>query len=377
MSLVTTCPACATAFRVVPDQLKVAEGWVRCGECGEVFDARSTLEDTQAGADAPAAHAASTTEPDPPLLPGTGPTPGPAGTESDFLQPEPEPEREPEPEPEPEPEIEPAPLPEAVPVPVPVPEPERDLQQEPNPAPEPALVRDEVDFELAAARHRTPDLLLDEPLLRLPSEPSDDPVPVQGVAKAGWPSASGIDGESNAPALAPEDLGFMREARRGSAWRTPAVRALLGTAAAVLLVLLAGQFALHHRHALAALHPPLAPALRLLCAPLACEVDVPQAIESIVIDSSGFVRIRGDVYRLGVTLRNQAPTPVQVPALELTLTDADDRPLLRRILRPQELGELPGAIPAGGDLTAAATLAIEANGIAARITGYRLLAFYP
>ena len=37
MSLITRCPACGTKFKVVTDQLKVSEGWVRCGQCAEVF----------------------------------------------------------------------------------------------------------------------------------------------------------------------------------------------------------------------------------------------------------------------------------------------------------------------------------------------------
>ena len=39
MALVTRCPKCSTMFRVVPDQLRVSAGWVRCGHCHEVFDA--------------------------------------------------------------------------------------------------------------------------------------------------------------------------------------------------------------------------------------------------------------------------------------------------------------------------------------------------
>ncbi len=45
MSLITSCPACGTMFRVVPDQLKISEGWVRCGHCSEVFDASAHLSD--------------------------------------------------------------------------------------------------------------------------------------------------------------------------------------------------------------------------------------------------------------------------------------------------------------------------------------------
>ena len=39
MSLITRCPACGTMFKVVSDQLKVSQGWVRCGQCVSVFDA--------------------------------------------------------------------------------------------------------------------------------------------------------------------------------------------------------------------------------------------------------------------------------------------------------------------------------------------------
>jgi predicted Zn finger-like uncharacterized protein len=55
MSLKTRCPACDTVFKIVPDQLKVSKGWVRCGRCAEVFDA--------------AAHAATPDEASPVLQP--------------------------------------------------------------------------------------------------------------------------------------------------------------------------------------------------------------------------------------------------------------------------------------------------------------------
>lgn len=37
MSLATTCPQCKTSFKVVPDQLKLRRGLVRCGVCRHVF----------------------------------------------------------------------------------------------------------------------------------------------------------------------------------------------------------------------------------------------------------------------------------------------------------------------------------------------------
>jgi predicted Zn finger-like uncharacterized protein len=45
MSLATRCTHCGTIFKVVQDQLKVSEGWVRCGRCNEVFNALPGLFD--------------------------------------------------------------------------------------------------------------------------------------------------------------------------------------------------------------------------------------------------------------------------------------------------------------------------------------------
>src|SRR5262245_44855928 len=47
MSLATRCTACGTVFRVVQDQLKVSEGWVRCGRCDQVFNAIEGLFDLE------------------------------------------------------------------------------------------------------------------------------------------------------------------------------------------------------------------------------------------------------------------------------------------------------------------------------------------
>lgn len=44
MSQITSCPSCGTQFRVVADQLRISDGWVRCGRCQEVFDASQALQ---------------------------------------------------------------------------------------------------------------------------------------------------------------------------------------------------------------------------------------------------------------------------------------------------------------------------------------------
>lgn len=55
MSLVTRCPACTTTFKVVRDQLRISDGWVRCGRCSNVFDATLDLHETADGAGGTAA----------------------------------------------------------------------------------------------------------------------------------------------------------------------------------------------------------------------------------------------------------------------------------------------------------------------------------
>ncbi|WP_241117528.1 zinc-ribbon domain-containing protein, partial [Achromobacter xylosoxidans] len=54
MALTTRCPQCGTSFKVVPDQLRVRNGLVRCGACATVFDGRACLL-PETGAGMPAA----------------------------------------------------------------------------------------------------------------------------------------------------------------------------------------------------------------------------------------------------------------------------------------------------------------------------------
>lgn len=48
-ALAARCTACGTVFRIVPDQLRVSGGWVRCGRCAQVFNASENLIDLDSG----------------------------------------------------------------------------------------------------------------------------------------------------------------------------------------------------------------------------------------------------------------------------------------------------------------------------------------
>src|SRR6218665_3497456 len=71
MSQITRCPNCATAFKVVADQLRIAQGWVCCGQCKQVFDASAYLQPAVVAAAQPST-AAVMPHPPPPPPPQTG-----------------------------------------------------------------------------------------------------------------------------------------------------------------------------------------------------------------------------------------------------------------------------------------------------------------
>jgi len=99
MSLVTRCPACTTTFKVVRDQLRISDGWVRCGRCSNVFDATLDLHETPDGVGGTAVAPGA-----PPAAQGSGFMPGLVEQPASEPAPPPEPPTaEPLPPEEPEP----------------------------------------------------------------------------------------------------------------------------------------------------------------------------------------------------------------------------------------------------------------------------------
>ncbi|MBU0892416.1 MAG: DUF3426 domain-containing protein [Gammaproteobacteria bacterium] len=170
------------------------------------------------------------------------------------------------------------------------------------------------------------------------------------------------------------EVSFVRAARRQALWRRPVVRLMLTLLALTALVALALQVAVQERDRIAAMDARTRPWLAKLCAPLHCEIAPLRQIADVVIDSSSFNKARGDSYQLALTMKSQATIPLATPAIELTLTDAQDQPVLRRVLLPTDMAA-PAELPAGGEWTASVAVIVTTGG--ARVAGYRLLAFYP
>ncbi len=335
MSQITRCPACGTMFKVVPDQLRISDGWVRCGHCAEVFDAAAQLQAL------PSAMVPAPAAPDAPVKPVPGevddgvarPPAGDAREPADDSGAGPEALAVPPP---PEPEAAPAAEPE---------EPLDDANASSTPPPEGPVTAQPQESARAEAL-----------------------VPAEAEAQA----------EPAAPPEAPvlPDLSFVRDARRQAYWRQPRMRAALALAGAALAVALALQVVVHERDRIAAFAPGARPGLEALCAPLQCVVLPLRQIESIVIDSSSFNKLRGDTYQLNLTIRNTSAATIAMPGIELALTDAQDQPVLRRVLLPADLAA-PAVLAPGAEWLGSLPLSVTPDGSAARIAGYRVLAFYP
>ncbi len=421
MALITRCPVCGTRFKVVPDQMRISDGWVRCGECAEVFDASVDLTQSDAEPVLAPLHGdvASFIEPRP----------------MDSFVPAPEPLADtwaPAPQNPPDgglaedigdsntygtgygtgyvwsapPQAEPAPAPAHFDTPF---QPAFDTLSLP-PVEAPAhsherFARDSDDAmptdDLGPALtpwDPTFDDLIDDTTEEAPDEPKvdaqgkgqdgDDEVP-QSLTE--FPSDMSTLPEDTlyvAPpppaaveaALDERPVSFLKQPPEQAVetiWQRSWVRRGLAALGGLLLLTLGVQAAVQQRDHIAASLPGAKPVLQALCAPFGCTVEPLRQIESIVIDSSTFTTVRHGVYRLNVVLKNRAASEIAVPAIELALTDTQEQAVLRRVLQPGDMAAAPGNIAPHGEWTASMELAVTEEASISRIVGYRLLAFYP
>lgn len=337
MSQITRCPACSTYFKVVPDQLRVSQGWVRCGCCAQVFDGAEHL------CELPAVH---------------GPLPASTGF-SGILSPE-----------EAVPPV--SPIADAVPLsPPPVVEGGASGQDG-------ASVGEHIDAPLMAQEGGASIVLTDSESEGAPATPAAVPASDALFSWSNEPESVRLAVEPQSEGVDLKAVSFLVASRRKALWNSWGMRLALLSLALVFSLGLGVQVAIQDKDRLAAEYPGLKSGLVQLCAWARCEVSAWQNIDAVVIESSAFNRMKGDVYRFGLGLRNTSQTPVAMPAIELTLTDGQDQSVIRRVLTPQDLG-LTSAILAGGqEWTGSLIFNISAGAAqGGRVAGYRVLAFYP
>ena len=356
----TRCPECQTVFRVTPEQLKARAGNVRCGQCQTAFNALDSLLEAlpTAPLDAP--------QPNNAMPPGDEPVAAPvastrAPAELHFL-----------------------------------PLAEESSPAAEAPAPTPAVTAHDEITETVPAH----DTLQAAPL------PTDvDTVAIVAPPHAPAPQAMDAAGEpqTDAPALTPSQAQALGKATGlilpretteipgYSKWTegvmtTPLTlppektgRGPFAFTGIVLALLLAGQLAYHYRGELAAWQPSLRPLLATLSESFGSTLPLPRHSEQISIETSDLQTdsARGNLLVLSATVRNRAAYGQDFPALELTLTDTGDSPLVRKVFQPADY--LPGGLPADATFPPQSDVAIrlwlDGQGVAA--AGYRLFVFYP
>jgi predicted Zn finger-like uncharacterized protein len=357
MSLATRCTECGTVFRVVEDQLKVSEGWVRCGRCSAVFNAQAELFDL----DAPRASAPAGPLPQAPQ----------AGPVTDSAAPA---------RPEPYREVDADDWSPQMPA-APDAEPEEDLHH-------PAFA---ITAPAAQTVHPQPDAGLfagpepldegDESALVAPAgdAPAALVAPADGspdtIVSIG-DTATMLDGppvQIDADETTPTPS-FMRTDESGSFWNRPGVRRALTAGSALLLLALVLQSVVIWRDSVAAHVPALRPALTALCSGLGCRITPLRRIERLAVESSGLTRIEGaPLHRFAITLRNRADTQVLAPAIDLSVTDAQGKLVARRVLQLSDLGANATTLEAGAEMPLQALL----NTGDRRVSGYAVELFYP
>ena len=314
MSLITRCPACQTSFRVVPDQLRMSEGWVRCGQCSDIFDAQANLQTATA----------------------SNPPDGDVDVEIAVAN---------------------SPV---------------SSETEQNRATD-ALDLQTALREVVASRGGRGDTS-EAALESLPSG-SVGKLSVSTKRLPDEPPPSTSD-EVQTDEMQ-EGISFLGKGKAPTAKQITWVKVTLAILGLVLLLVLGVQASVFERNRLASFFPDLKPHLQNLCAHLNCTVSTLKQFESVVVDNSTFSRQRGDTYRFGLVLKNTAAVELAMPAIELTLTDSQDQPLLRKVLTATDLGAKTDTLAANAEWSGAVALSAKVNGGAERISGYRVLAFYP
>lgn len=200
-------------------------------------------------------------------------------------------------------------------------------------------------------------------------KPADEPMPQQSSV-APMPTAS--------PAEPPADTDWENR----FAWDKPRQRkraTWAGAGAFVLALALVGQTIWHFRDAIAAHFPAARGVLVGMCAYAGCTIRPLRDVAALSIETSD---LQADAAHKGLlilsaTVRNRANFAIAFPHLELTLTDAQDQPVVRRAFAPAEYAggtaDIGRGLAANGE--AAIKLFIDAS--ATSQAGYRLYLFYP
>jgi predicted Zn finger-like uncharacterized protein len=326
--MLTQCPACGSTFRVSAAQLKAKAGRVRCGLCETAFNALDNLQDTPENIQAHSPVAATQAPPDElaPTAAFTAPTPD--GNET-------------------------APV--------------THWTTEASGDAANAFSLDEIESENPSGRTIAANLPEENP-------PETPPEPLPATPPAHAPTA--VQSPHDNILL---DDSFNTLTARPLKTAKPYRHWLWMTGCTLMTLVLIVQ-------GIAAFHAPLIqnlpaakPIIASLCQHLNCPTRLPAHASFISIESSDLHPDPDQPEHLTVsaTLKNRATFAQQFPHLELTLTDINDKVVLRKVLPPatylSSKTSIKQGMPALADVSV--NLVVDIDSLTA--SGYRLYLFYP
>lgn len=382
MALATRCPHCHTTFRVAQDQLKLRSGLVRCGACKQIFNGADHLLQPERqsspstlpaflekAAHAPASSPASAPQPPfaAPVAQAAETPPAAASSPAETI-----PHTEEEAPPKEFADFSEFLTSSAADTAEPSGEPES-IETPPGETAEDPLQRITlIDFSEVIPEEETPNASPEKSAEDIPASPNTSEAAISNIETKnetlGTPETHEPDKKATAPAqgnpvraktldeLRPgfrptpaetpeeDEPEFVRKGRRKQRLARTS-RIVMSVGSLLLLIGLIGQGAYAFRDILAAASPKMKVMLTQACQSLGCEVRLPAQIDGILLESSDFQSLPDHANTLVLTmlLRNQSRTVQAWPQIELTLNDANDKPIARRVLSPQDY------LPAGQD----------------------------
>ncbi len=238
----------------------------------------------------------------------------------------------------------------------------RDSRREPNleAAATPITPADKVSLDKPAPARREP-TLTDHSFEALPAAVA--PAPAEAREEPALPPAD-------------DEPAFVTQGRRREQ-SSKALRVAMAAGSTVLLLLLFLQVMTTFRNPLAAQFPQWKPTLVALCKLSGCQVDLPAQIEALAIEQGELQTLKDHTFSYVSLLRNQSRSVQAWPSIELVLNDANDKPVLRRVIAPRDY--LPANIDVSKGFAPRSEQTIKLYFALDQLTasGYHIAIFYP
>lgn len=147
------------------------------------------------------------------------------------------------------------------------------------------------------------------------------------------------------------------------------------SSALLLVLLLVFQMLLHQRHQIRGLAPELSPWFTSICESMSCDLHWPMQPDKVSMESGSFKHLGGNDYAFEGVIKNRSEMHISPPALELSLTDDIDMPVIRKVISAEDLG-LPDPLRQHRAQSFEVRFALDPD-VSSKINGYRAFLFYP